>query len=316
MDIFESLESLNVSEECFDDIMGIVEELLNEDDLDYKYKKLVKKDDNSKRKNDLLNYYDYHKGIEYKYHSPGSEDKSNIQPTLNQKIKVQAEKKGLDGVKTRELRDKATEIQNKHDENSSSEERERAEKSREELRKPLEYSRVHYWSGSSRHPETLPDYQHAKKIARKALRGHTVDGTATPEKEERIARSSEGNGKARVHNTPDFLYRIGKKIIKHRKKNEQQMGESLLEELMILAEDLRTLHRQYAPKLYDLKKKREAKLEELKRKKREEERARYRYEDDDDDDYNPDYDDDRDYMDAVFKKAPGVSYTSAEWHDN
>ena len=28
--IFESLENLNVSEECFDDIMGIVEELLNE----------------------------------------------------------------------------------------------------------------------------------------------------------------------------------------------------------------------------------------------------------------------------------------------
>jgi hypothetical protein len=31
MDIFESLENLNVSEECFDDIMGIVEDLLSED---------------------------------------------------------------------------------------------------------------------------------------------------------------------------------------------------------------------------------------------------------------------------------------------
>jgi hypothetical protein len=30
MDIFENLEQLNVSEECFDEIMGIVEELLNE----------------------------------------------------------------------------------------------------------------------------------------------------------------------------------------------------------------------------------------------------------------------------------------------
>ena len=30
MDIFESLENLNVSEECFDDIIGIVEEILNE----------------------------------------------------------------------------------------------------------------------------------------------------------------------------------------------------------------------------------------------------------------------------------------------
>lgn len=33
MDIFEQLENLNVSEECFDDIMDIVEDLLNEDEL-------------------------------------------------------------------------------------------------------------------------------------------------------------------------------------------------------------------------------------------------------------------------------------------
>ena len=33
MDIFEQLENLNVSEECFDDILDIVEELLNEDEL-------------------------------------------------------------------------------------------------------------------------------------------------------------------------------------------------------------------------------------------------------------------------------------------
>lgn len=32
MDIFESLENLNVSEECFEDILGIVEELLSEGD--------------------------------------------------------------------------------------------------------------------------------------------------------------------------------------------------------------------------------------------------------------------------------------------
>ena len=37
MDIFESLENLNVSEECFDDIMGIVEELLNESNRARKY---------------------------------------------------------------------------------------------------------------------------------------------------------------------------------------------------------------------------------------------------------------------------------------
>ena len=30
MDVFESLENLNVSEECFDSIMGIVEEIISE----------------------------------------------------------------------------------------------------------------------------------------------------------------------------------------------------------------------------------------------------------------------------------------------
>ena len=30
MNIYESLENLNVSEECFDEIMGIVEEIINE----------------------------------------------------------------------------------------------------------------------------------------------------------------------------------------------------------------------------------------------------------------------------------------------
>ena len=35
MDIFENLENLNVSEECFDEIMGIVEELLSEAEDNY-----------------------------------------------------------------------------------------------------------------------------------------------------------------------------------------------------------------------------------------------------------------------------------------
>jgi hypothetical protein len=35
MDIFESLENLNVSEECFDEIMGLVERNLNMDILNY-----------------------------------------------------------------------------------------------------------------------------------------------------------------------------------------------------------------------------------------------------------------------------------------
>ena len=35
MDIFESLENLNVSEECFEEIMGLVEEVINEVSKDY-----------------------------------------------------------------------------------------------------------------------------------------------------------------------------------------------------------------------------------------------------------------------------------------
>ena len=41
MDIYENLEQLNVSEECFEDIMSIVEKLLNEESLS-SYKKRVK----------------------------------------------------------------------------------------------------------------------------------------------------------------------------------------------------------------------------------------------------------------------------------
>ena len=38
MDIFESLENLNVSEECFEDIVGLVEEYLSETNREMRYK--------------------------------------------------------------------------------------------------------------------------------------------------------------------------------------------------------------------------------------------------------------------------------------
>jgi hypothetical protein len=54
MDIFESLENLNVSEECFDEIIGIVEELINEDIKSY----IVKKYGEPKfNKEDSRHYY-------------------------------------------------------------------------------------------------------------------------------------------------------------------------------------------------------------------------------------------------------------------
>lgn len=54
MSIFENLEQLNVSEECFSDIMGIVEDLLNEDIYDVVLKSVD--DENSPlRKKDFYN---------------------------------------------------------------------------------------------------------------------------------------------------------------------------------------------------------------------------------------------------------------------
>ena len=50
MDIFENLEELNVSEECFNDIMDIVEELLNETVLN----QIKKVYGNTDKANDLL----------------------------------------------------------------------------------------------------------------------------------------------------------------------------------------------------------------------------------------------------------------------
>ena len=46
MSIFEDLENLNVSEECFDDIMGIVEEIISEFDENKKVATVKKRIDN------------------------------------------------------------------------------------------------------------------------------------------------------------------------------------------------------------------------------------------------------------------------------
>lgn len=43
MDIFESLENLNISEECFDEIMGLVEEILSENYTNDYAKDVVKR---------------------------------------------------------------------------------------------------------------------------------------------------------------------------------------------------------------------------------------------------------------------------------
>ena len=48
MDIFESLENLNVSEECFNDIVGLVEEYINELDKSTIQSYISKRDENAK----------------------------------------------------------------------------------------------------------------------------------------------------------------------------------------------------------------------------------------------------------------------------
>ena len=50
MDIFESLENLNVSEECFDDIVSIVEEILSEEDDFEFFQNYMKKEREKDRK--------------------------------------------------------------------------------------------------------------------------------------------------------------------------------------------------------------------------------------------------------------------------
>jgi hypothetical protein len=49
--IFEELESLNVSEECFNDIMGIVEEIINEVSIGYLARKAKKSINRRKKEN-------------------------------------------------------------------------------------------------------------------------------------------------------------------------------------------------------------------------------------------------------------------------
>jgi hypothetical protein len=55
MDIFESLENLPVSEECFDEIMGIVEDLINETIYDAIDKKYGKGENKTLRKKAIAN---------------------------------------------------------------------------------------------------------------------------------------------------------------------------------------------------------------------------------------------------------------------
>jgi hypothetical protein len=57
MNIFESLENLQVSEECFDEIIEIVEEILSEDiirAIDKKYDPKIEKAKGNKKKSEIL----------------------------------------------------------------------------------------------------------------------------------------------------------------------------------------------------------------------------------------------------------------------
>ena len=302
MDIFESLENLNVSEECFDEIMGIVEEIIAETN-DKKYREQTSK-----------YIYDISRPDCYRERKNKKDDVNS--PDLHDLVLKHSEKNKLPYEKHVELSNKAEQVKNKHEKNLSPEEKERAEKGRQELKDRNEGNSRVWWNNAygdkhtGQHLLAQPDYQHIKKVARKALRGHTLDGAATEAEKLGFERKASYKRKVSHHTSPKFLYRVGKAILKHRNKESKGIEESLLlEELMSLLEDLRSSQRKHARSLYNRKLERFSKEEEIEDRKREEQEA--------EDEWNHhDYDDDDDYMDVISKKAPGVSYTSAEWHDN
>jgi hypothetical protein len=100
MSIFESLENLNVSEECFDDIMDIVEELLSEDISKEEYNRIKDKRqvrmELEKRAADKLE----NRGVDLK--EPINRERMNIDQTIRKEApkvidpkKVKEKVKGL-----------------------------------------------------------------------------------------------------------------------------------------------------------------------------------------------------------------------------
>jgi hypothetical protein len=296
MDIFESLENLNVSEECFDDIMDLVEEL-------------------TKEKVKPLWGYD-----------------------LTNKT---ARKKGLGS----DVWDRAVKTLGNHVDNMSSQEKDRWNKGRDEvafqtkadgdgITRSEKYNR--FWDGDNRYL-AKPEYQNLKKLAKKALKGHTLDGTENGE---------TTRDKLPTVN-PKKLFRIGRAVQKQQGKGTNES----LEMLEHLLEDLRSLQRNHRENLRRLHRKVTGRTEQMVQNDPSNPRDPYKYTENDvyydNDGYAdnletaarvsredaekrhgmPAYkrnnrntrrerENNDDYMDVIARKSPGVSFTSDEWHDN
>ena len=144
MNIFESLENLNVSEECFDEIMGIVEEILGES-------KVLAYSHEQRAKNDASN-------AQYGRPSVHPREKGD---------KIIAKARQLD----KKLYDKmVTDL-----ESSNSKVKGEAERRKESLN--TNYNGYRADKQYSDKKQVRPDYQHYKNIGTKAVKGHYFDNT-------------------------------------------------------------------------------------------------------------------------------------------
>lgn len=179
MNIFESLENLNVSEECFDDIIGLVEEELEK--VGFKgYKGPIMGEPNT----DRAKHY-------RRFSRPKDRDKAESI------------------VKKAEALDNKLERQMKADkESDNSKVKGEAERREESLKNAESMAYSPYRAGQGRlYDKTAvlrfrrPEYNHYKDIGTKAIKGHYFDNTHNL-KEDPGAK----------------LYRIGKKIEQHKNK--------------------------------------------------------------------------------------------------
>lgn len=180
---------------------------------------------------------------------------------------------------------------------------------------------------------SLPKYQHFKKLAKKALKGHTLDGTTY--------------GETYQHELPTVnpkkLYRIGQAVHKHQKKAKNESLE-ILEQIL---EDLRSSYRKHRENIRKLSSKVGNRQTQLLRDNPNEpykyNKKYYAYDTEDEGvlygdsmrareeaenkhgkpaykrtnkDTSKKEKRGNDYMDVIAKKAPGVSFTGSEWNDD
>lgn len=280
MNIFENLENLQVSEECFDEIMGLVEELLSEDIVSTA-NRVASKDEN----NDLVQRA--RKAKEKGQEATAEKELKRIQNNKTRKdihpsvVKRQQErdKAILDfsqrgGHYSDDDKGKAGAIAQARAEGRENKRTIGLDKTLNKQRPTYDtdYGETEVGGGDS--PQTfvrsankdnypygnsnvnaednirnsngtsLPDYQHKKKVAMKALKGHnkygSIDSDKIHKKAEHLKQYNEkgydnsdgyetksyllrnkgNNSKTSITTNPNALYRLGKTIENRKSKNK------------------------------------------------------------------------------------------------